>query len=95
MELEHVAGLTFPLSNLLLPVSNRLVARAERGRLAMTAYERTLHSGNRDVTGKTSFPAGARLLLNERAMFPLHLVQRAFAGSPRALVLYGEARPRS
>jgi len=93
--LDHVAGLTFPLSNLLLPISNRLVARAEHDRLAMSELERTLQSGDRSVAGKTSFPAVAGVVLNERALYPLHLLQRAFSGSARALVLYGEAVPVS
>jgi cyclopropane fatty-acyl-phospholipid synthase-like methyltransferase len=91
--LDHIAGLTFPLSNLLLPISNRLVARAERDRLAMSEYDRTLQSGDRDVAGKTSFPAIARVLLNERTLYPLHVLQRAFRNSDRALVLYAEAVP--
>jgi SAM-dependent methyltransferase len=91
--LDHVAGLTFPLSNVLLPISNRLVARAERDRLAMSELERTLQSGDRSVAGKTSFPAAARVILNERTLYPLHLLQRAFRDSERALVLYGEAVP--
>ncbi len=94
-ELEHVAGLTFPLSNLLLPVSNRLVARAESDRLAMSELDRTLLSGDRDVAGKTSFPSVAHLVLNDQMLYPLHLLQRAFRDSDRALVLYGEAKPRS
>ena len=91
--LDHAAGLTFPLSNLLLPVSNRLVARAERDRLGMTELERTLHSGNREVEGKTTFPAAARVVLNERVLYPLHLVQKACRRTDRALVLYAEAVP--
>jgi SAM-dependent methyltransferase len=93
--LEHAAGLTFPLSNALLPISNRLVARAEADRLAMSELERTLHSGNREVEGKTTFPAAARLVLNERALYPLHALQKAFRRSDRALVLYAEATPTS
>jgi hypothetical protein len=91
---EHVAGLTFPLSNILLPVSNLLVARAERDRLSLSESERTLRSGARDVAGKTSFPTIARVILNERALYPLHLAQRAFRDSDRALVLYVDAEPR-
>jgi SAM-dependent methyltransferase len=93
-DVDHVAGLTFPLSNVLLPVSNLLVARAERDRLAMSEHDRTMHSGNRDVAGKTSFPAIARLFLNERALYPFHIMQLVFRDSERALVLYGEATPR-
>jgi hypothetical protein len=78
----------------LLPISNRLVARAERDRLAMSQHERTMRSGSRDVAGKTSFPTVARLVLNERALYPFHVMQLVFRDSERALVLYAEATPR-
>jgi SAM-dependent methyltransferase len=91
--IEHVAGLTFPLSNVLLPISNLLVGRAERGRLVLSEQDRTLASGDRDVAGKTAFPAVARIVLNERMLYPLHVLQRRFRDSDRALVLYVEAVP--
>lgn len=90
---EHVAGLTWPLSNVLLPLSNRLVARAERGRRELSLEDRTALSGDRHVVGKTSFPRVASLLLNERALLPLHIAQKRGRRSPRALVLYAEATP--
>lgn len=91
--LEHVEGLTFPLSNLLLPLSNYLVNRAEGGRMALSPQERTVQSGRRSVQFKTSFPPVLALLLNRFTMFPLHLVQKLFSRSERALVLYFECRP--
>ncbi|MNR99784.1 Ubiquinone biosynthesis O-methyltransferase [compost metagenome] len=91
--LDHAAGLTYPLSNMLLPVSNALVARAERQKTALSAQERTEASGRRDVLGKTRFPGVARWLLNEATMMPFHLWQKAARRSPNALVLYTEASP--
>ena len=91
--LDHVAGLTFPLSNVLLPISNRLVARAERDRLAMSGSSAPCSPVTGPSAGKTSFPAAARVILNERTLYPLHLLQRAFRDTERALVLYGEAVP--
>lgn len=90
---EHVAGLTFPLSNLLLPLSNYLVNRAESSKMALSAQERTVQSGRRSVKFKTSFPPVLALVLNRFTMFPLHLVQKLFSRSERALVLYFECRP--
>lgn len=90
---QHMAGLTFPLSNALLPVSNALVRRAEGTRQAWSMAERTMASGKREVVGKTAFPSWAGLLLNETAMYPLHLVQKLFRGARRALVLYAEFVP--
>lgn len=91
--LQHVAGLTFPVSNLLLPVSNFLVNRSERNKLALSAQDRTVQSGRRSVKYKTHFPPVLALLLNRFTLFPLHLLQKMFSGSERALVLYFECRP--
>jgi cyclopropane fatty-acyl-phospholipid synthase-like methyltransferase len=90
LRVTHIAGLTYPLSNLLLGFSNRLVRRSESWKLEMDAHARTLASGDRHVRGKTEFPAFMRYLVNEVTLFPLHLVQRLFTGHPDALVLYAE-----
>jgi SAM-dependent methyltransferase len=90
---DHLAGLTYPLSNVLLPISNRLVARAERDRLALPPMERTMHSGHRNVTGKTAFPKLLGLVLNPVVLYPLHVTQKAFKNAEGALVLYVEATP--
>jgi len=91
--LRHLAGLTFPVSNLLLPVSNFLVSRSERQKLSLSAIERTKQSGRRQVRYKTTFPNVLRLILNEYTMYPLYQLQKLFSGSERALVLYFEATP--
>ena len=92
---QHIAGLTFPLSNVLLPVSNLLVRRAEATRQAWSMADRTLASGKRTVAGKTSFPDWVGLVLNEVVMYPLHQVQKLFRGAKRALVLYTEFVPEN
>jgi SAM-dependent methyltransferase len=91
--LEHLAGLTYPVSNLLLPLSNRLVRRAEAHKRTLSMQERTSSSGRRRVPGKTAFPAISGLILNEITMYPLHLLQLACRGARAALVLYAEASP--
>lgn len=90
LRVSHIAGLTYPLSNLLLGVSNRLVRRAESWKLTMDPRERTVASGHRHVRGKTEFPGFVRYLVNGVTLYPLHLVQRAFTRHPDALVLYAE-----
>jgi SAM-dependent methyltransferase len=89
----HTAGLTFPISNLLYPLSNFLVRRSEARKLSLSMIERTKQSGIRDVPMKTTFPSIFGLLLNERTMYPLHLLQKAFRESEHAMVLYVEATP--
>lgn len=90
-EIRHLAGLTFPVSNMLLPVSNFLVRRAERSKITMSNLEKTKASGIRNVPFKTHFPNILSLLLNRHTLLPLHWLQKAFAFSNSSLVLYFEA----
>ena len=92
-KLKHISGLTFPVSNILLPISNFLVNRSERTNLQISTLERTKLSGRRDVKYKTHFPSMIGLLLNEYTMLPLHIVQKFFSKSEKTLVLYFEAQP--
>lgn len=94
-KVQHMAGLTFPVSNILLPVSNFLVNRSERSKLALSPLDRTKQSGRRQVKFKTYFPSILGLLLNKITLFPLHLLQKVYSKSERALVLYFEARSSS
>lgn len=94
-EVQHVAGLTFPLSNLVLPLSNLLVNRYEGAQRHNTMDERTRASGRRSVPGKTSFPSPFKLLLNETTLFPFHVLQKMFRRAQRALVIYMEFAPRA
>jgi SAM-dependent methyltransferase len=89
----HLAGLTFPLSNFLLPVSNFLVSLKETRKLSLSAIERTKSSGRRDVRFKTHFPSFFGMLLNRHVLWPLHVLQKMFRGSDHALVIYFESRP--
>jgi SAM-dependent methyltransferase len=93
--LTHTAGLTFPVSNLLLPISNVLVRRKEREKLALSPLERTKHSGRRRVLFKTHFPPILGIVLNETFLAPFHVIQKLCRKSERALVLYFEAEPCS
>lgn len=92
-KLQHMAGLNFPLSNVLLPLSNVLVSRRERSRLSLSFDERTRKSGMREVKYKTYLPPIARLFLNRYTLFPFHCLQKAFSKSERSLVLAFEATP--
>lgn len=87
---QHLAGLTFPISNFLLPISNFLVNKSEQSKLALSHVERTKLSGRRQVKFKTHFPSILRILLNEFTLFPLYLIQNLFLKSKRALVIYFE-----
>ncbi len=93
-QLLHQAGLTFPISNLLLPLSNFLVKRAEQSKLSQTALQRTKLSGRRKVLFKTHFPQFVGFFLNEITLKPFYYLQILFSHSKRSLVLYFEARPK-
>jgi SAM-dependent methyltransferase len=90
---DHVAGLTFPVSNALLPLSNAIVRHAEGHKQALSQEQRTRQSGTRQVPFKTAFPRALELILNDRVLYPFHLLQKATRASDRALVLYTEATP--
>jgi SAM-dependent methyltransferase len=92
-EPTHIAGLTFPVSNLLLPVSNALVARTESHKCSASMAQRTRASGHRTVPLKTAFPRMLGLVLNELVLYPAHLLQKLARRHAAALVLYVEARP--
>ena len=92
-QITHLAGLTFPASNILLPISNYLVGRSEKSKLKLSQLERTKQSGRRSVKFKTHFPSVFELLLNQYVLWPWHRLQKFFAGHKHALVLYFEAKP--
>ncbi|WP_431323476.1 class I SAM-dependent methyltransferase [Rhizobium sp. YTU87027] len=91
--LQHVQGLTFPVSNLLLPFSNYLVSTQEGAKVKLSKLEQTKESGRRKVKFKTTFPSFFSLILNRRTMYPLHVLQKTLGPRNRSLVLYFEAKP--
>ena len=92
-QIRHIAGLTFPVSNILLPISNYLISRSEKSKLKFSQLERTKLSGRRSVNFKTHFPLVLKPLLNQYTLRPLHHLQKIFRNSEKALVIYFEAKP--
>lgn len=90
-----MSGLTYPISNLLNPVSDWLVRRSESNKLKLNMKERTKQSGNRNVLFKTKFPSVFKLLLNEIVLYPLHLLQKLFSNNPNCLIIYFECSPKA
>jgi SAM-dependent methyltransferase len=89
--INNLAGLTYPLSNILYPVSEMLVWLEERKLKSTTMVERTKKSGNRNVFFKTRFPNIFKLLLNELTMYPFHLLQKLNKKNDKCLVIYAES----
>ncbi len=90
LEPVHTYGLTYPLSNVLLKLSNFLIARNEKHKLKKNLLERTIDSGYREVAFKTTFPWYFKLIINEVVLFPFILLQRIFHKNPNCLVIYNE-----
>lgn len=90
-KITHLAGLTFPISNFLLPLSNFLVKRGEHSNLKLTPLNRTKLSGKRHLMFKTHFPFIFGFLFNKLMLYPIYLLQNLFVNSENALVLYFEA----
>jgi SAM-dependent methyltransferase len=90
--LQHITGLTYPVSNVLLPISNFLVNRSERKKLSLSLLARTKASGRRTVLFKTHFPSVLGLILNRFTLFPFYLLQKYCAKSKSALVIYFELK---
>lgn len=94
LSVQHLAGLTYPLSNVFMGLSNFLVERKERGKRQLLLKERTIQSGNRDVFLKTKFPKVFGLILNKVFLRPFHWIQKSNLDNENALVIYCELIPK-
>lgn len=92
LELIKNLGLTYPVSNMLFRLSNRIVSKAESDKLKLEKQEQTVLSSNRKVMLKTDFPWYFKLILNELTLFPFHLLQQAFSRNPNSMVIYCEMK---
>lgn len=90
LKLLQNIGLTYPLSNILLPISNYLVERSEKDKEQLSLQKRTELSGNRAVILKTIYPWYFKVVLNEFNMYPFYVLQRIFKKNKNSLVIYNE-----
>jgi SAM-dependent methyltransferase len=88
--LLNLAGLNYPISNWLYPLSEFLVSKAEGKNKKLNMAQRTRLSGNREVPFKTHYPWFMGLVLNETVLYPFHLLQKINAGNSRSMVIYAE-----
>ncbi len=93
-EFGHVVGLTYPLSNFLLPTSNLLVLRPESGNLNLSTAGQTRASGSRRVWFKSQFAKILGLVRDRLLLAPFLWLQKAMRSSDNALVVYFEAKPK-
>lgn len=92
--LLKIAGLTYPVSNILYPLSEWIIKKSESKKLMLSVQKRTEISGNRYVMFKTTFPVLLQVLLNEVVMYPFHLLQKMNVSNPKCLVIYLECAPK-
>lgn len=89
--LNHSSGLTYPVSNLLFPISTYLIKKHESYKLEKSKEEQTVESGIRYVPFKTNFPKWLNIVLNSYVMTPFHFLQKIFGKNEKALNIYYEA----
>lgn len=92
-DLIHTKGLTFPISNFLLPISNYLVRKSESVKIGLSNLEKTKRSGIRDVSFKTKFPSFLGIFLNEIFLLPFYWFQKIPFFTSKSLVLFFEVKP--
>lgn len=92
LKINHLVGLTYPISNWLYQLSNKLIRKSESSKLGLSQREKTIYTGNREVPYKTSFPSIFKIILNEYCLYPFHLLQMLFSKSDKSLVIYCELK---
>lgn len=90
MRIDHLTGLTYPISNWLFRLSNYLVSKNESQMLEKSQQERTVYTGSREVKFKTDFPIYTVLILNKWVLYPFHVLQKIFSRKRESMVLYFE-----
>jgi len=89
-KLNKINGLTYPISNLVFSISNKLIQKKESDKLKLSQKEKTIYTGNRNVKYKTSFPQVFNVILNPITMYPFHLLQKIFENNKNNMVIYCE-----
>lgn len=90
IDIRDMAGLTYPISNWLFKLSNKLVSKNEGYKSSLSMQEQTVLSGNRDIKFKTSFPWYTGVILNPVVMYPFHILQRMNRNNESSMVIYCE-----
>jgi SAM-dependent methyltransferase len=90
MKVKHIAGLTYPLSNVLFGISNKLINRHESDVLSMDQKAKTVYTGNREVPYKTVFPKVLNIVLNSIVLYPFYLLSVFFKKNRNSMVIYSE-----
>jgi SAM-dependent methyltransferase len=96
LKIADYAGLTYPISNWLFRLSNKIVKKSESDKLSLSQKARTIYTGNRNIMYKTTFPRLFNLVLNPFILAPFYFLQNLNLKNSNAMVLYFELiQPKS
>lgn len=90
LKVDFKCGLNYPISNWLLSLSNYIVSKNEGHLKEKNELEKTIHSGNRNVKYKTTFPKYLNVVLNELIILPFYWLQLLNSKNENSLVMYFE-----
>lgn len=88
--IKDLSGLTYPVSNWLFSLSNKVVSKQEGHKKDLSMQEQTVLSGNRGIKYKTVFPWYFKVILNPVTLFPFYVLQRLFKNNDRSMLIYCE-----
>lgn len=93
LKIINLVGLTYPLSNLVLKLSNYLIKKNESWKKDLSKDEQTKLSssgGAKQVMYKTNFPYWFKYIVNDVTMYPFYILQRVFQKNKSSMVIYCE-----
>lgn len=89
----RVVSVAVPVANLLFYVGNWLIHNSnEIKKKDLSLEDQTKASGIREISYKTVFPSWCKVLLNQRTLYPLFLLQRLFYNTNLGLTQLGVGR---
>lgn len=93
LKINNIVGLTYPLSNFLLGISNYLIKKNDGWKKNLTKEEQTKLSssgGAKQIKYKTTFPYWFKYIINEITMYPFYLLQNMFKTNKKSMIIYCE-----
>ena len=87
-------GLTYPLSNILKPISDFIVRRHEtkKGTLDKDDRSKTIASSYRGTNFKTEYPNFMKYIINKFTLSPFIFFQEVFKKSKDCMVIYSKLK---
>lgn len=97
LKIIDLVGLTYPLSNLIIKLSNHLIRKNESWKKDLSKEEQTKLSssgGAKQVMYKTNFPYWFKYIINDVTMYPFYILQRVFQNNKNSMVIYCELQKK-